>query len=252
VKLHPTPRDFSHGRRRVLHAGRHMLLVASALARAESLRATPAIALGPFYPPKKPADSDADLTQVAGRTGRAQGTILYVTGRVLDTSGKPSERRSARAVAGQRVRPLHSSVGSPSRAGRSIPNFQGYGTLRAGSDGAVSASRRSSRRRTRADAAHPFHRRGARTRASPTQMFFEGEAGNERDGLYRYLSADDRRASTGRYVDPRPRRGRRIARGRVGHRAAARSDARARDLPGHGSPMNALERNAHTGGVGGS
>jgi hypothetical protein len=34
-----------------------------------------------------------------------------------------------------------------------------------------------------------------------TEMFFEGEAGNERDFLYRNLDADDRRASTGKFGD---------------------------------------------------
>ena len=76
-------------RRRVLHGAAALLLVASGIVRADTMRATPANALGPFYPPVKPSDSDADLTQVAGRTGRAQGTILYVSGRVLDTSVSP-------------------------------------------------------------------------------------------------------------------------------------------------------------------
>jgi hypothetical protein len=35
-------------------------------------------------------------------------------------------------------------------------------------------------------------------------MFFEGEKGNERDGPYRSLGRDDRRAATGRSVDPAP------------------------------------------------
>jgi protocatechuate 3,4-dioxygenase, beta subunit len=199
MKLHPTPRDFSHGRRRVLHATAAAMLVPSALVRAESLRATPPVALGPFYPPKKPADSDADLTQVAGRTGRAQGRILYVTGRVLDTTGKPVggaalELWQANAF-GRYIHPADSESSGPLD-----PDFQGYGTLRAGSDGTF---------RIKTIKPPPYSGRtphihfivaGAGTRLT-TQMFFEGEAGNERDGLYRYLSADDRRASTGRYVD---------------------------------------------------
>ena len=199
MKLHPTPRDFSHGRRRVLHATAATMLIASGWVQAESLRATPAVALGPFYPPSKPADSDSDLTQVAGRTGRAQGTVLYVTGRVLDTSGKPVggavlELWQANAF-GRYIHPADSDSSGPLD-----PDFQGYGALRAGSDGTF---------RIKTIKPPPYSGRtphihfivaGANTRLT-TQMFFEGEAGNERDGLYRYLSADDRRASTGRYVD---------------------------------------------------
>jgi len=35
-------------------------------------------------------------------------------------------------------------------------------------------------------------------------MFFEGEHGNERDGVYRALDADERRAATGRWIDRAP------------------------------------------------
>ena len=202
MKLHPTPRDFSHGRRRVLHATAAASLIASGFARAEALRLTPSNALGPFYPSSKPADSDADLTQVTGRTGRAQGTTLYVTGRVLDTSGKPVsgavlELWQANAF-GRYLHPRDSDA-----SGALDPDFQGYGTLRAGSDGQF---------RIKTIKPPPYSGRtphihfivaGGRTRLT-TQMFFEGEALNDRDGLYRYLSADDRRASTGRYVDRTP------------------------------------------------
>ncbi len=44
--------------------------------------------LGPFYPLGEPSKG-GDLTQVAGRKGRAQGQLLYVSGRVLDRQGNP-------------------------------------------------------------------------------------------------------------------------------------------------------------------
>ena len=44
---------------------------------------------GPFYPLTLPLDRDNDLASVAGRTGRAKGTLLDIAGRVLDTDGKP-------------------------------------------------------------------------------------------------------------------------------------------------------------------
>jgi protocatechuate 3,4-dioxygenase beta subunit len=199
MTLHPTPRDALHTRRRVLHGTAAFGLVASGLARAQSLKATPANALGPFYPPAKPADSDADLTQVAGRAGPAQGSILYVAGRVLDTRGTPVsgatlELWQANAF-GRYAHPRDSDASGPLD-----PDFQGYATLHAASDGTF---------RIKTIKPAPYSGRtphihfivaGGRTRLT-TQMFFEGEARNERDGLYRYLSTDDRRASTARWVD---------------------------------------------------
>ena len=50
---------------------------------------TPDQILGPFYPVQKPADGGADLTRLKGRAGKAQGQIIYVTGRVLSLRGEP-------------------------------------------------------------------------------------------------------------------------------------------------------------------
>src|SRR5476649_925059 len=89
----PHPSDIE--RRRLLRSvlalgGASLLLPAGRLLAADApLTPTPRNAEGPFYPVKKPADQDADLTVVAGRSGRAEGTILYLSGRVLDTGGKP-------------------------------------------------------------------------------------------------------------------------------------------------------------------
>ena len=47
--------------------------------------------LGPFYP-LVAASKGGDLTRVPGRPGRAQGQLLYVSGRVLDRQGNPVRR----------------------------------------------------------------------------------------------------------------------------------------------------------------
>ena len=50
---------------------------------AQATRRTPTQVLGPFYPVVKPRDQDADLTVIAGGTGRAaRGQVIEVTGRV--------------------------------------------------------------------------------------------------------------------------------------------------------------------------
>lgn len=64
---------------------------ARAAAAASALTPTPAQTEGPFYPTRIPADHDADLTQVKGHAGPAQGTRLYLSGRVLAVDGTPQD-----------------------------------------------------------------------------------------------------------------------------------------------------------------
>ena len=55
----------------------------------EALKPTWMEIIGPFYPVEKPADQDADLTLIAGKTERAKGDILYLSGSVLARNGTP-------------------------------------------------------------------------------------------------------------------------------------------------------------------
>ncbi|MFT5174984.1 MAG: protocatechuate 3,4-dioxygenase beta subunit [Gammaproteobacteria bacterium] len=57
-------------------------------AAAQSLAPTSHQILGPFYPLSEPSKG-GDLTQVAGRSGRAQGQLLYLSGRVLNRNAQP-------------------------------------------------------------------------------------------------------------------------------------------------------------------
>lgn len=168
-------------------------------AAAAALAATPPVSLGPFYPDVKPADSDADLTIVAGHAKRATGTSLYVSGQVLDVGGRPlaaAEIEVWQANAFGRYH--HPRDGEHS--GALDPDFQGYGRLLTDSEG---------RYRFKTIKPPPYSGRtphihfnvaSGRTRLT-TQMFFEGDKGNERDFLYRNLGANERRASTGRWSD---------------------------------------------------
>lgn len=196
----PTPND--RQRRALLRIAITLSLaglVGRATAADAALIPTPANSEGPFYPRQKPADSDADLTRVEGRAQRAAGTILYVAGRVVDTRGKPlgnAELELWQANAFGRY--IHPADGDAS--GALDPNFQGYGRLRADANGNY---------RIKTIKPPPYSGRTPHIHFNvasggttlTTQMFFEGEALNERDFLYRYLGRDDRRASTGRPVD---------------------------------------------------
>lgn len=205
--MHPTPADPEArpaSRRHLLRlmAASGLALVSTgraALAIAAPPVATPANALGPFYPAQKPADSDADLTLVAGRTQRAAGTILYTSGRVLDLTGRPLANAELEVwqcnAFGRYHHPRDSDASGPLD-----PNFQGYGRLVTDGEG---------RYRIKTIKPPPYSGRtphlhfnvaSGRARLT-TQMFFEGEAGNDRDFLYRNLNPDDRRASTGRFGD---------------------------------------------------
>jgi protocatechuate 3,4-dioxygenase beta subunit len=98
----------------------------AAFAQAGELVPTPSQPEGPFYPKTMPPDRDWDLTQIAGRTARASGTPLYLSGRVLN--------RDARAVADAQVELWQCDAhGRYHHAGDDgLPrddNFQGYGVV---------------------------------------------------------------------------------------------------------------------------
>jgi len=45
--------------------------------------------LGPFYPVRIPPMSDQDITHYPGKSGRALGQVIELTGRVMDVKGRP-------------------------------------------------------------------------------------------------------------------------------------------------------------------
>lgn len=100
---------------------------------AQLIRRTPGQILGPYYPVIKPSESDADLTRVAGRRGRAAGQLIRVSGRVLTQAGRPvpdAQIEVWQADAGGRYR--HPSDRTADLAD---PDFQGYADLRSDAQG---------------------------------------------------------------------------------------------------------------------
>jgi protocatechuate 3,4-dioxygenase beta subunit len=154
---------------------------------AEDRKPAPRMTEGPFYPTSLPADSDADLTRVSGHARAAEGTPLAVTGRVVDRAGRP--RTNARVEIWQcDAFGQYHHVGEP--AGSGDPDFQGFGAVATDADGRYAF-------KTIKPVPYPgrtphIHftvvERGKRRLTS--QMFIEGEAGNERDFLYRGLGAE--------------------------------------------------------------
>ncbi|WP_439572598.1 protocatechuate 3,4-dioxygenase [Phreatobacter sp.] len=158
--------------------------------------ATPRQTRGPYYPVARPADSDMDLTQVAGRQRRAEGEVIEVTGRVLGLRTGPLAGATVEIwqadAAGRYHHPRDPSGGAD-------PNFQGFGAVR--SDNAGRWLFRTIRPRfygsgswARTPHIH-FRVLGAGRGELVTQMYFPGEAMNARDGLYRSLASDTARAA---------------------------------------------------------
>jgi protocatechuate 3,4-dioxygenase, beta subunit len=195
-----TPHIPDRRRRRLVVSAGAFAALASTRVLAQTARVTPAMTEGPFYPDRLPADRDADLAKVSGRPGTAEGRLLYVSGRVLDARGRPIHDAQIELwQANAHGRYIHSA--DTDASGPLDPNFQGYAALATDAEGRY-------RIRTVLPGPYPgrtrhlhFNFAGGRAKLT-TQMFFQGERGNERDGVYRALAADERRAATGRYVDP--------------------------------------------------
>ena len=94
-------------------------------------RPTPHQSLGPFYPSIIPPDSDADLTFVQGRNGRAQGHLTTLRGQVLSVNGGivPQARIELWQC------DAFGSYHHPMDGGGIDPFFQGYGRVTADNEG---------------------------------------------------------------------------------------------------------------------
>ena len=86
------------------------------------LEVTPRDAEGPFYPRRIPADADHDLTRVAGRAARAEGTPLALSTNSRSfcftplTIGSPSQSsRASKSYSSSLVAAWWSSAKSSSR-----------------------------------------------------------------------------------------------------------------------------------------
>lgn len=156
------------------------------------LTPTPQMTEGPFYPVAIPADADNNLVVVAGQSAGARGVPTQVAGRVLDIEGRP--------LPGATVEIWQCDAGGhylhPGDRGPRDQAFQGFGRATTGADGAYSfRTIRPAPYSGRSPHIHFAVLAPGRKRLV-TQMFVAGDAGNERDFLYRSLGPDGRRAVT--------------------------------------------------------
>lgn len=192
-------------RRRLLGAGAALPLglLAGRSGAEASCASTPRQTSGPFYPLFEQTDKDVDLTRMVGHDASAAGAVIRVTGSVLDQNCRP--------VAGALVdlwqadhhgRYRHPADPNPAQPD---PNFQGWGQAVTDADGRYAF-------RTIKPAAYPLEfldgkpapEAGFRTphihfrvskrgyRELVTQMYFAGEALNERDIVLARVPVDER------------------------------------------------------------
>ncbi|MBL9126845.1 MAG: intradiol ring-cleavage dioxygenase [Verrucomicrobiales bacterium] len=102
-------------------------------AYARALRLTPTQTEGPFYPDRLPLDTDNDLLVLNDALTPAAGTVTWLSGRILDSRGKPIRNATVEIwQCDANGAYLHS--GSDQRDRRDA-HFQGFGRFVTGSDG---------------------------------------------------------------------------------------------------------------------
>ena len=125
------------GRREILImsavlAGARVPLSPKLAAAEATLQRTPDQILGPFYPLSE-LPQTSDLTRVSGRSGRAEGQVLNVIGRVLNLAGEPVSNAKVEVwQANAYGRYTHPSDPNPAPLD---PNFEGSAVLTTDSEG---------------------------------------------------------------------------------------------------------------------
>jgi protocatechuate 3,4-dioxygenase beta subunit len=99
---------------------------------AQALTQTPSLTIGPYYPDRLPLDQDNDLLLINDSITPSVGDILWISGRVLDSSGSPV--RGA-AVEIWQADNNGAYIHSASPIANRDANFQGYGKFETASDG---------------------------------------------------------------------------------------------------------------------
>lgn len=150
---------------------------------------TPRDAEGPFYPTRIPPDADFDLTRIAARTGRAKGTPLDLSGRVLGTDGAPLAGAKVELWQCDSLGRYHHVDGDP---GTRDDDFQGYGVVTTDAGGRYAF--RTIRPVPYGSRPPHLHFKLAHARARPltTQIYPRGESAERGTGFG--LSGRDARA----------------------------------------------------------
>lgn len=168
----------------------HGLALLPAARAAGPLRPTPAQTEGPFYPVDLPADSDADLL-ANGDLRYLRGQAAWVGGAVLDVSARPVHGASVEIWQCD----ADGHYRHPRDGNRADPAFQAFGRTRVDREGRYRfRTLRPVAYAGRTPHIHVKVRLGGRTLLT-TQLYVEGDPGNERDALWRSLREPADRAA---------------------------------------------------------
>ena len=193
-----SPKNFS--RREVLEMAAALGCLAvtqplrSVFAQEVRRQLTPEQIMGPFYPIIRPLDHDMDLTVLKGKRGRAQGQLIHLIGRVLNSRGEPV--RGAKVEIWQAN--THGRYAHPTDINTAPldPNFQGFGVQTTDAEGRY-------RFKTIKPGAYPINPVNPSNVRPPhihfdilgrkdrlvTQMYFPDEPLNEKDAIFRELGS---------------------------------------------------------------
>ena len=148
---------------------------------------TPPMTDGPFYPDAKnlPLDQDNDLTTFAGKSGVASGVLIDFAGRVVDDQGRAMKNAMVEIWQCNAFGRYHHS--SDNNRAPLDPAFQGFGKVVTNSDGRY-------RFRTIRPVAYPGRVPHIHVKVKSrsfgeltSQIFIEGESGNDRDFVLRSI-----------------------------------------------------------------
>ena len=162
-------------------AGSGVVFSPKPAAAAATLQRTPDQILGPFYPLSELSQT-SDLTRVSGRSGRAEGQVLNVMGRVLNLAGEPVRNAKVEVwQANTYGRYTHPSDPNPAPLD---PNFEGSAVLTTDSEGqyrfkTIAAAYPAGPNRMRP--AHIHFQVSGRQDKIVTQMYFEDDPYNKTD-----------------------------------------------------------------------
>ncbi len=180
-------------------------------ALAEELVRTPPQTEGPFYPTKLPLDTDNDLIIINDSLSPAVGTIVHLTGRVLDLKGRPV-RNAGVEIWQVDNNGVYLHTGSANRR-QWDQHFQGFGRFTTNASGEYYF-------RTIKPVPYPgrtphihFKIKRAGKELLTTQCYIKGEPQNERDGILRSIRDPKARASV--IVDFKP-----VPKSKVGEESA--------------------------------
>src|SRR6202162_3668693 len=198
------------GRRKILMmsavlAGARVPLSPKLAAAEATWQRTPTQILGPFYPLSE-LPQTSNLTRVSGRSGRAEGQVLNVIGRVLNLAGEPVRNAKVEVwKANTYGRYTHPSDPNPAPLD---PNFEGSAVLTTDSQGRYRfktikpAAYPAGPNRMRP--AHIHFQVSGRQDKIVTQMYFEDDPYNKIDPFLNSVGGAERQGLLGKKMPAPP------------------------------------------------